>query len=156
MPAVAPAPSPAPVSTPAVVPAPAPSKPSKTVAAIPLKFSELYAARSVTEGLKLSEKLLSLSGQRVTMAGYMAPPLKPSFTFFILSKTPLALCPFCSSDADWPDDIVMVILSESRDASAYTTALTVTGRLEVGGKTDPESGFYSVIRIYADSIGEVH
>lgn len=134
-------------------PAPAPPTPAKGQATAPLlRFSELYAGASVTEGLILSEKVQTLKGNPVTMQGYMAPPLKASFNFFVLTKVPLAICPFCSSDADWPDDIVLVLINTDMEALPYTKPLEVTGHLEVGGQVDPETGFYSLLRIRADSV----
>jgi hypothetical protein len=89
------------------------------------------------------------------MTGYMAPPLKPSLDFFVLTKQPMSICPFCSTDADWPDDIILVLVKQKQEAATATTPIQVTGVLEVGGKQDPETGFYSVMRIYADKVEEV-
>lgn len=45
-------------------------------AAVPeLRFEEMYAGNSVL-GLQFSEKLKSLSGKRIRIRGFMAPPLK--------------------------------------------------------------------------------
>jgi hypothetical protein len=44
----------------------------------------------------------------------MAPPLKAEAAFFVLTEIPMSLCPFCSSDADWPDNIVVVYLGEKQ------------------------------------------
>ena len=38
----------------------------------------------------------------------MAPPLKAEADFFVLTKMPMAVCPFCNTAVDWPDDIVAV------------------------------------------------
>lgn len=44
----------------------------------------------------------------MTISGYMAPPLTPTIRFFVLTEVPMSVCPFCSSDADWPDNIIVV------------------------------------------------
>ena len=48
------------------------------------------------------------------MRGFMAPPLKAEAKFFVLTEIPMSICPFCSSDADWPDNIVVVYLDEKQ------------------------------------------
>jgi hypothetical protein len=86
------------------------------------------------------------------MVGYMAPPLKPRLTFFVLTKVPMASCPFCSNAVDWPPDIVLVYLPKTIQQKVTTAPLKVTGRLEIGVKEDEETGFVSLVRIYADTV----
>lgn len=112
----------------------------------PLTFGEIYKSFGVL-GLEFSDKLTALAGGEVAMRGYMAPPLKPESDFFVLTREPLAICPFCQSDADWPLDIVVVYLRGAVPLAPAGTRLTVTGRLEVGSWTDPETGFVSQVRI---------
>jgi hypothetical protein len=116
-----------------------------------LSFEDLYS-RVTVRGVEFSPKLKSLNGKRVVMEGYMAPPLKPRVTFFVLTKLPLATCPFCSSAADWPPDIVLVILPKGREVEPVTSRIRVLGRLEIGVKEDPETGFVSLVRIYAEKV----
>ena len=118
---------------------------------IQIKFSELYSKVSAS-GVELSPKLTAANGKRVEMVGYMAPPLKPKIDFFVLSKTPLETCPFCSTAADWPADIVLVLPARGQEPQYTKGALTIRGRLELGVKEDPDTGFVSLIRIYADQI----
>lgn len=122
-----------------------------TAEAADISFDELYSDWTA-EGLVLSDKTLSLEGQTVTMTGYMAPPLTPTIHFFVLTEVPMSVCPFCSSDADWPDNIIVVKLSESVTALPYDSPISVTGTLEIGGEVDEETGFVSQLRIAADSI----
>jgi hypothetical protein len=72
-----------------------------------LSFDEIYSGYSA-DGLTFSDKTLSLEGGTVTVSGYMAPPLTPTIHFFVLTEVPMSVCPFCSSDADWPDNIIVV------------------------------------------------
>ncbi len=123
------------------------SRAPPTLAAVePLTFEALYKSRGV-RGLEFSDRLLALRGKPVAMTGFMAPPLKAESTFFVLTAQPMAICPFCQSDADWPDDIVVVILKAATTMTAAGSRLTVTGTLEVGSKTDAATGFVSQIRL---------
>lgn len=111
-----------------------------------LNFDDLYAGASA-EGLILSDTLVNANGTTVTMQGYMAPPLKPSINFFVLTQEPMSVCPFCSTDADWPSNIVVVYLDDSVTALPYDQTITVTGTLSVGSYVDSETGFVSLVRI---------
>jgi hypothetical protein len=112
----------------------------------PLAFQRLYKSFGV-RGLVFSDEVVALNGAMVSMRGFMAPPLKAMSRFFVLTAEPMALCPFCQSDADWPVDIVVVKARSVVEAMAFDRLITVTGRLEVGSATDPDTGFVSQIRI---------
>ncbi|MDR1581399.1 MAG: hypothetical protein LBS35_13670 [Synergistaceae bacterium] len=118
-----------------------------------LRFSEMYSGVS-SLGLTLSDKLKSLDGQIVAMEGFMAPPLKPTLDFFVLTRVPMSICPFCSSDADWPYDIVMVRLDKPVTTLPFDRPIRVEGRLELGSEIDPETGFVSIVRIRATRLRE--
>lgn len=111
-----------------------------------LTFDELYEVQSVL-GLKFTAKVKSLSGANVTMRGFMAPPLKAEAKFFVLTEIPMALCPFCSSDADWPDNIIVVYLDEKQTFVQANAPIDVEGTLEYGSWTDSETGFVSLLRL---------
>jgi hypothetical protein len=111
----------------------------------PLRFDELYAGMS-PQGLVLSPKILQLRGQTVLMRGYAAPPLRADARFLVLTRQPLAICPFCATDADWPADI-MVVYCREPSLVPGGQLLLVTGRLEAGSHSDPDTGFMSQIRL---------
>ncbi|MBW6397059.1 hypothetical protein KPL78_04325 [Roseomonas sp. HJA6] len=111
-----------------------------------LGFDELYGTWSVT-GLRFTDKVKRLAGETVTMRGYMAPPLTAEAIFFVLTNEPMSICPFCSSDAEWPPDIVVVYLRRRALPLDPSHRIDVTGRLETGSWTDPESGFVSQLRL---------
>ena len=111
-----------------------------------ISFDEIYRGRSAL-GLEYSERARSLVGQRVRMLGYMAPPLKPDARFFVLTRKPVSVCPFCSSDADWPSDIVVVILRDELDNGLDGLAVEVEGVLELGTRRDALTGFVSQVRL---------
>ncbi|MDZ5452759.1 hypothetical protein [Labrys sp. ZIDIC5] len=111
-----------------------------------LGFPELYGKISVL-GLEFSAKVKELDGKDVVMSGFMAPPLKAEATFFVLTEIPMSICPFCSSDSDWPDNIVVIYLDEKQTFVQPGTRIEVSGRLEMGSWTDPETGFLSRLRL---------
>jgi hypothetical protein len=111
-----------------------------------LSFNELYAGQGVL-GFELSPKSKSLAGQVVRILGFMAPPLKPDVGFFVLTRAPVALCPFCNSDADWPSDIIVVYPRDRGGWAQDGLPVAVTGTLELGSKVDRETGFVSLVRV---------
>lgn len=119
-----------------------------------LTFDELYGKVSVL-GLAFSDKVKALGGKTVSMRGFMAPPLKAEAKFFVLTEIPMALCPFCSSDADWPSNIVVVYIDEMTTFVPPSKLIEVTGTLEVGSWTDPDTGFVSLLRLVHSSFETV-
>ena len=118
---------------------------------VELLFEEFYARFDMRRGWVMTDKLLSLDGVEVVMEGYVAPPLKARIDFIILTEVQLSLCPFCSTDADWPDQIALVYLPEP-DIISTEYPVRVVGRLEVGSQMDLETGMVSLVRIYAEEI----
>lgn len=119
-------------------------------AAETLTFAQLYKSFGV-RGMEFSDRLLALRGKTVLIEGYMAPPLKAESNFFVLTREPVALCPFCQSDAEWPADIIVVYLNGAAPLVGQGDRVRVSGRLDVGSWTDPQTGFVSQIRI-ADAV----
>ena len=120
--------------------------PLKASAADVLTFDALYESFGVL-GLKFSPQVLALKDHPIVISGYMAPPLRAESDFFVLTKNPLSICPFCQSDADWPLDILVVYLAEASPLVTAGAKVTVTGMLEIGSYIDPDSGFVSQLRV---------
>lgn len=116
-----------------------------------LSFDDLYSSVS-SRGVTLSDKLRNNEGCTVSMVGFMAPPLTPTINFFVLTREPMSICPFCGSDADWPTDIVVVKLDNPVAALPFDSPIRVTGTLELGSEVDAETGFVSLVRIKASSL----
>ncbi|NDV02033.1 twin-arginine translocation signal domain-containing protein [Pseudoroseicyclus tamaricis] len=116
--------------------------PLRANAAEAVLLRDMYA-----NGMDFSDLAQSLEGQRVTLEGYMAPPLKANSTFFVLTKMPMTVCPFCETEAEWPDDIAAVYTSRIYDVVYYSVKLLTTGRLELGTERDEETGFVSRLRL---------
>ncbi len=115
-------------------------------AANDLTFSQLYGPATAT-GISLTPTAEPLVGKTITLRGYMAPPLKAESDFFVLTRFPMSICPFCSNAADWPIDIVVVKLSSASEVISPAYAISVSGTLEFGVKVDPDTGFVSLVRI---------
>lgn len=111
-------------------------------APVVLKFRDLYV-----KGRELQSATVALSGQAVVMTGYMAPPLKPEISFFVLTRLPMSTCPFCETEAQWPDDIVLALTDEPVAPVRYTDLVRATGRFETGFEKDPDTGFLSYLRL---------
>ncbi len=116
-----------------------------------LRFEALYAAWGV-QGLTFTAEAKALVGRPTTMLGFMAPPLRATADFFVLTREPLSMCPFCSSDSEWPPDIVVTYLQHSLPPTAPSEVLEVTGVLELGSFTDAETGFVSQARLRRASV----
>ncbi len=108
----------------------------------PVKLRDLY-----NNDLSFSDLAEGLKGQRITVEGFMAPPLRAESSFFVLTRRPMAVCPFCESTADWPSDIVAIYTKRLVEVIAFNIPITVTGTLELGTYKDPELGFVSRVRL---------
>ena len=123
-------------------------------AALELSFTDLYQGASTDGGLVFSDTLKNAEGEDVVMHGFMAPPLTPTINFFVLTEEPMSICPFCSSDADWPANIVVVQLSDPVTALPFDKPIRVEGILSLGTQVDAETGFVSLIRIQATGLSK--
>lgn len=112
----------------------------------PLTFANLYGPVTA-DGIQLTPAAQALVGRTVDLQGFMAPPLKAESDFFVLTRYPMSICPFCSNAADWPVDIVMVRLGSAAATIEPSYAINVTGTLEHAIKMDQETGFVSLVRI---------
>ena len=107
-----------------------------------LRFRDLYR-----RGTELTDYATGLVSQRIEMVGYMAPPLKPEINFFVLTRLPMATCPFCNDAADWPTDLVLAFSPRPIEVVRYSDLIRVEGNLEAGFETDVETGFVSYLRL---------
>lgn len=108
----------------------------------PVLLRDLY-----NKDLSFSPLAEGLQGQRIKVGGFMAPPLRAESSFFVLTRRPMATCPFCSSAADWPDDIVAVYSKRVVDVIAFNIPITVSGVLDLGTYKDSDFGFVSRVRL---------
>lgn len=107
-----------------------------------IRLRQFYA-----KGGGLSDLALDRQGKPVRVAGFMAPPLKADSTFFVLTKQPMSVCPFCETEADWPDNIVAVYTKRKFRVVAFNRKIETSGTLSLGAYRDPDTGFLSMVRI---------
>ena len=107
-----------------------------------LKLRTLYAKDG-----GFSDLARELEGKSLTVEGYMAPPLKADSTFFVLTKIPMSVCPFCETEAEWPDDILAVYTRRVYKVAPFNRRINVSGTLSLGSYRDPDTGFLSLVRI---------
>lgn len=112
----------------------------------PLRMRDLY-----NKDLTFSDFALAHAGSRVAVTGFMAPPLKADARFFVLTKRPMSVCPFCETSAEWPDDILGVYVKRRLRVVPFNVRITTRGVLELGDFRDPDTGFLSRVRI-ADAL----
>ncbi len=65
----------------------------------------------------------------------------------MLTEIPMSLCPFCSSDADWPDNIIVVYLARKQTFVLYNAPIEAHGVAGIRSWVDPETGFVSQLRL---------
>jgi hypothetical protein len=114
----------------------------------PIRLRDLYE-----RDMSFSDLARAHEGKRVAVAGFMAPPLKAESTFFVLTKMPMAVCPFCEPGQTWPDDILAVRARRVVEVIHFNVPIVTTGILELGDHVDEEFGFYSRVRL-TDAVPE--
>jgi len=107
-----------------------------------LKLRELYDANQ-----DFSALAKELEGRTVSVEGFMAPPLKADIEFFVLTKKPMSVCPFCETEAEWPDDILAVYTRRGFDVVPFNRGIEVTGELSLGPRRHEDTRFLSMVRI---------
>lgn len=108
----------------------------------PARIRDLYE-----RGTDLSDFANSGAGTRLTFEGFMAPPLKADTQFFVLTKMPMSVCPFCETSAEWPNDILAIYTKRKVKVIPFNRKIEVRGVLELGAYRDPETGFVSMVRL---------
>ena len=107
-----------------------------------VKVRDLWAEHGA-----FSDLARSLDGKRIMTKGYMAPPLKPEIDFFVLTRIPMAFCPFCDNSVSWPDDLMLVRMASAINVVQFNTLIMTDGVLDLGTKTDEATGFVSRVRL---------
>ncbi|MEM8958890.1 MAG: hypothetical protein AAGC86_13890, partial [Pseudomonadota bacterium] len=105
-----------------------------------MKLRQLYTRHG-----GFSELAQSLEGQRIIVDGFMAPPLKAESRFFVLTRMPMSVCPFCETAAEWPEDILAVYTKRVIDVIPFNVRIKTSGILELGEFRDPDTGFLSLV-----------
>ncbi|WP_420393711.1 hypothetical protein [Acuticoccus sp.] len=114
----------------------------------PVRMRDLYE-----KDLSFSQFALVSEGERIAVRGFMAPPLKAEAPFFVLTKRPMSVCPFCETSAEWPDDILAIYTKRTVDVVPFNVPILTRGELQLGDHRDPNTGFLSRVRL-ADAVYE--
>ena len=122
--------------------------PASSLADGPIRIRDLYDRNGGFSPLAKDHE-----GQRVEIAGYMAPPLKANARFFVLTKMPMAVCPFCETEAEWPEDILAIYTKRRVKPVPFNVKIKTRGILALGAFRDPETGFLSLIRLVDATYG---
>ncbi len=117
-------------------------QPHRAAAEAQIRMRDLY-----NKDLSFSDIALANEGKRISVSGFMAPPLKAESRFFVLTKRPLAVCPFCEPGMPWPDDLLAIRTKRVIEVVPFNVPIVVEGILELGDHVDPEFGFYSKVRL---------
>ena len=116
--------------------------PRSARAAAEVELSDLYRA-----GSGPTDMALELEGDLVRVRGFMAPPLKAETRFFVLTLTPMPICPFCDEDADWSEQLLAIYAKRLVEPAPFWKQIAVTGLLRLGAFRDPETDFLSQVRL---------
>ena len=117
-----------------------------------LTFGEFFVKPVGPKGLTLTDKLVSLDGQRVRMAGYMVEQDKGVPGIFLFAALPVHLHDHDSALADdLPAAVVHVRVPTCRERPVpYARGLMLlTGTLSVGSREEPD-GRISLVRLALD------
>jgi hypothetical protein len=118
------------------------------VGTLPARAAETIKIRDIYKNQnEFSDTAKRLAGKHIEIPGFMAPPLKADANFFVLTKRPMSVCPFCETSADWPNDIVFVRMHKKLDAVRFNRPIIARGVLELGVAKDQETGFVSLVRL---------
>jgi hypothetical protein len=115
----------------------------------PLEFAEFFEPGA---GLRPSQKLRSLAGQRVRLVGFMAQLELPPTGAFYLVPRPVRCDEGGAGTADLPPETVLVLSASSAGQVVpfLSGALELTGTLELGNQPDSE-GRVSAFRLRLDA-----
>ncbi len=113
-----------------------------------LRMRDLY-----NRDRSFSDLARDLQGKRIEVEGFMAPPLLANSVFFVLTKRPMSVCPFCETSAEWPDDILAVYSKRVVNPTPFNVRIETRGVLELGDYRDPETGFLSRVRLSDATFG---
>ncbi|MFN3616092.1 MAG: hypothetical protein ACK4WC_16250 [Rubrimonas sp.] len=86
-------------------------------------------------------------GRRVRFRGFMAPPLIAETNFFVLADIPMAICPFCDTESEWPNNIVSVFAKRVVEVTPFHAPIEVEGVLRLGPHLHEPTGFLSLVRL---------
>lgn len=123
-----------------------------------LAFREFYRLPVGPKGLEPTEKLLSLDHQVVRIQGYVVKEEEPLPGFFMMVPVPVAMAELADGPADYLPPSTLFVHFPTDHASQFLPyrqgIWTAVGRLELGGKEEP-NGRRSYVRLLVDGPGSL-
>jgi len=100
-------------------------------------------------GIEYSARARALAGQRIRVEGFLAPHAggRPA-PFMVLAGQPMTGCPHCLGAFDLPGDSLVAYFGRSPGLAETGMPLAVEGVLDLGSRTDAQTGFVSTIRLF--------
>jgi hypothetical protein len=111
--------------------------------AVPARAEAEFDLASLREGWTAPD-VLALAGRRARVAGFALPHRGLAARFFVLAADPATICPHCRPDPG--SDAIVAVEPRDRFDAAPGPAIW-DGRLDLGGRIDPASGFFSRARL---------
>lgn len=102
-----------------------------------------------------SNKFWDLNDQTVTINGYMGEVLSFEKHWFLIIPKPGAECPFDNGDETYWNKIMIAFVPDDVKLRYNSSALKITGQLNVGIKID-ESGYKTMFRLYNAKFEEIN
>jgi hypothetical protein len=100
-------------------------------------------------GVSYSAKARSLAGQRVRIGGFLAPHAGGrSAPFLVLSDQQMTGCPHCLGALDLPMDSLVAYFEANPGLAAIGMPVSIEGVLDIGSRTDAQTGFVSTVRLF--------
>ena len=118
-----------------------------------LKFSEVFVSPIGRLGLKPTEKLLGLEGERVRIAGYMVHQESRIPGRFLLTARPASVHESHYGLAEDLPPATVHVLCPGADPTYTPGRLEVVGRLRLGNREEPD-GRVSVVRLELERLAE--
>ncbi len=100
-------------------------------------------------GVEYSAKVRKLAGQRVRVEGFLAPHAGGrAAPFLVLAGQPMVGCPHCLGALDLPGDSLVAYFGAKPGMAETGIPVAVEGVLDLGSRTDVQTGFVSTIRLF--------
>jgi hypothetical protein len=113
------------------------------LAARPARAEFEFDLSSLRDGWAAPETR-AFAGMRVRVRGFALPHRGLAARFFVLAADPTTVCPHCRPDPG--SDAILAVEPKDRFEMAPGPAIW-TGRLDLGGRIDPASGYFSRARL---------
>ena len=100
-------------------------------------------------GVDYSAKVRKLSGQRVRVDGFLAPHAGGrTAPFMVLAGQPMVGCPHCLGALDLPTDSLIAYFGAVPGIADMGVPVAIEGVLDIGSRTDAQTGFVSTARLF--------